>query len=61
MAHTESTEGVRIALQNGVDSIEYGAKATLQNGIPIALGNDVACPWGSLDDYWRELVYFQKY
>ena len=25
-AHTESTEGVRIALQNGVDSIEHGAK-----------------------------------
>ena len=24
-AHTESTEGVRIALQNGVDSIEHGA------------------------------------
>ena len=25
-AHTESTEGVRIALQNGVDSIEHGAQ-----------------------------------
>lgn len=25
-AHVESTEGVRVALQNGVDSIEHGAK-----------------------------------
>lgn len=25
-AHTESTEGVRVALQNGVDTIEHGAK-----------------------------------
>ena len=27
-AHVESTEGVRVALQNGVDSIEHGAKPT---------------------------------
>ena len=25
-AHVESTEGVRVALENGVDSIEHGAK-----------------------------------
>ena len=25
-AHVESTEGVRVALQNGVDTIEHGAK-----------------------------------
>ena len=116
-AHTESTEGVRLALQNGVDSIEHGAKpddeilslfkekhafvtttlspalpyalfdssvshtsevekyngnivfegikecakTALQNGIPVALGNDVGCPWVSQYDFWRELVYFQKY
>lgn len=27
-AHTESTEGVRVALENGVDTIEHGAKLT---------------------------------
>ena len=25
-AHTESPEGVKVALENGVDSIEHGAK-----------------------------------
>ncbi len=116
-AHVESTEGVRVALQNGVDSIEHGAKPTdeimnlfkergaflcttlspalpyalfdrsvscateveqfngnvvfegiianskaaLEQGIPVALGNDVGCPWVSQYDFWRELVYFVKY
>lgn len=116
-AHVESTEGVLVALQNGVDSIEHGAaptdeiirlfkernafvtttlspalpyalfdrsitnaseveqfngkmvfdgviscsKAALENGIPVALGNDVGCPWISQYDFWRELVFFCKY
>ena len=116
-AHVESSEGVRQALKNGVDSIEHGAKpddeiislfkekkavvtttlspalpyamfdrsisnasvveqyngivvfegivecakAALKNGIPVALGNDVGCPWVSQYDFWRELVYFTKY
>ncbi len=116
-AHVESPEGVKIALQNGVDSIEHGAKpdeetirlfkernaflcttlspalpyalfdrkvsnaseveqyngnlvfegiiecskAALENDIPVALGNDVGCPWVSQYDFWRELVYFHKY
>lgn len=116
-AHVESTEGVRIALQNGVDSIEHGAKpdeeiirlfkehnaflcttlspalpyalfersvshaseveqyngemvfngiidcakAALENDIPIALGNDVGCPYITHYDFWRELYYFTKY
>ena len=116
-AHTESTEGVRIALQNGVDSIEHGAKpdehiislfrekgaflcttlspalpyalfdraitnateveqfngnvvfegiiacakAALENGIPVVLGNDVGCPWITQYDFWRELYYFHKF
>ena len=116
-AHVESPEGVKVALQNGVDSIEHGAKpdaetialfkernaflcttispalpyalfdrkvsnaseveqyngnvvfegiidcakAALENDIPIALGNDVGCPWISQYDFWRELVYFNKY
>ena len=116
-AHVESPEGVKVALQNGVDSIEHGAKPdeetirlfkerkafltttispalpyalfdrsisnaseveqyngnvvfegivecakqALKNDIPVALGNDVGCPWISQYDFWRELVYFHKY
>ena len=116
-AHVESPEGVMIALENGVDSIEHGAevdkytidlfkqrkafvcttispalpyamfdrsisnaseveqyngnvvlqgiidcsKNALENNIPVALGNDVGCPWISQYDFWRELVYFTKY
>ncbi len=37
------------------------SKAALANGIPVALGNDVGCPWISQYDFWRELVYFTKY
>lgn len=116
-AHLESPEGVKVALANGVDSIEHGAKAdeemirlfqenkaflcttispalpyalfdrsvsnaseveqyngnvvfegiiscakaALENGIPVVLGNDVGCPWITQYDFWRELYYFQKY
>lgn len=116
-AHVESTQGVLVALENGVDSIEHGAKPTdeilelfrekhafvtttispalpyalfdrsvsnaseveqyngrivfdgiidcskaaLKNGIPVALGNDVGCPWISQYDFWRELVHFHNY
>lgn len=116
-AHTESPEGVRVALVNGVDSIEHGAaaddtiislfkkrkafltttlspalpyalfdrseshisevelyngnivfqgiidnaRAALDAGIPVALGNDVGCPYITQYDFWRELVYFHKY
>ncbi len=116
-AHAESPEGVKAALQNGVDSIEHGAKpdaeilslfrergaflcttispalpyaffdrsvthaseaeqyngkvvfdgivacakAALENGIPVVLGNDVGCPWITQYDFWRELYYFHHY
>lgn len=116
-AHVESTEGVLVALENGVDSIEHGAKPTeemiklfkeknaflcttispalpfalfdrsvsgvsemaqyngemvfngvidcskaaLENNIPVALGNDVGCPYVTHYDFWRELCYFVKY
>lgn len=116
-AHVESTEGVRVALEGGVDSIEHGAaptdeimdlfkknqsflcttispalpyalfdrsvsnaseveqyngnmvfegviansKAALEQGVPVALGNDVGCPWIAQYDFWRELRYFEKY
>ena len=116
-AHVESTEGVLVALKNGVDSIEHGAKPTdemielfkeknafvcttispalpfalfdqsvskiddiakfngemvfngvidcskaaLENNIPVALGNDVGCPYVTHYDFWRELCYFVKF
>lgn len=116
-AHTESTQGVQVALENGVDSIEHGAnptseiislfkekhaflcttispalpyalfdrsishatevqqyngkmvfdgilacsKAALENDIPVALGNDVGCPYITQYDFWREVYYFHKY
>ena len=37
------------------------AKAALENGIPVVLGNDVGCPWITQYDFWRELFYFHKY
>ncbi len=116
-AHVESPEGVRVALENGVDFIEHGAKPTddiinlfkkrnafqvstlspalpfalfdrsishatyeqrengkivfdgiislakacLENGIPVGLGTDTACPYVTQYDMWRELCYFVKY
>lgn len=116
-AHVESPQGVRVALENGVDSIEHGAKpdeeiiqlfkeneaflcttispalpyalfdrsisnaseveqyngnvvfegiiecskAAIAEGIPVALGNDVGCPYITQYDFWRELYYFSKY
>ena len=37
------------------------AKAAIESGIPIALGNDVGCPWITQYDFWRELCYFHKF
>ena len=37
------------------------AKTALANGIPVALGNDVGCPYITQYDFWRELCYFHKY
>ena len=116
-AHVESSEGVKVALQNGVDSIEHGAAPdaeiielfhqkhaflcttlspalpyalfdrsishaseveqyngrmvfdgiracaieAIKNQIPVALGNDVGCPYITHYDFWRELVYFHNF
>ena len=116
-AHVESPEGLRVALENGVDTIEHGAepdeeiislfkekkacdictlspaiplakfdraltgatelmkyngnivfegivacaKRALENGIPVGLGTDTACPFVTHYDMWRELEYFRKY
>ena len=116
-AHVESPEGVQVALENGVDTIEHGArltdetirlfkergaalistispalpyvefdlseshalpiakkngkivmdgmidcaKACLENGIPVGLGNDVGCPFVLHYNFWRELCFYHKY
>ncbi len=115
-SHTESTEGVRQALEAGVDSIEHGApmdeeimklykekgsfvtctispalpiakldkeltkmtdvhlyngdmvargiiesaRQGVENGIPVALGTDAACPFAMQYNMWRELAYFKE-
>ena len=43
------------------DGIISAAKTALENGIPVGLGNDVGCPYVTHYDFWRELVYFNKY
>lgn len=116
-AHVESPKGVMVALENGVDSIEHGAKPVdgmidlfkknksflvttlspalpyalfdrevshatyeqqengkvvlngiielakkcLEEGIPVGLGTDTACPYVTQYDMWRELQYFVKF
>ena len=116
-SHTESTEGVRQALEAGVDSVEHGApmddeiiklykekgsfvtctispalpiskldpeftkmtdihifngnivaqgiidsaRQGVENGVPVALGTDAACPFAMQYNMWRELAYFVKY
>ena len=43
------------------DGIISAARSALKNGIPVGLGNDVGCPYVTHYDFWRELVYFNKY
>lgn len=43
------------------DGIISAAKTALENGISVGLGNDVGCPYVTHYDFWRELVYFNKY
>lgn len=43
------------------DGIISAAKSALANNIKIGLGNDVGCPYIRHYDFWRELVYFNKY
>lgn len=43
------------------DGIVECSKAAIANGIPVALGNDVGCPYITQYDFWRELYYFSRY
>lgn len=43
------------------EGIRDASKAALENGIPVALGNDVGCPWITQYDFWRELYWFHKF
>ena len=43
------------------DGIINCAKRALENGIPVGLGTDTACPFVTHYDMWRELAYFTKY
>ena len=59
VSHASETE--RYNGQLVFDGIRDCAIAALKNNIPVALGNDVGCPWITQYDFWRELVYFQNY
>ena len=37
------------------------AKAALEHGIPVVLGNDTSCQWVAQYAFWRELCYFHEY
>lgn len=37
------------------------ARKCIDNGVPVGLGTDTACPFVTHYDMWRELRYFQKY
>lgn len=43
------------------DGICKCSASAIQNNIPIALGNDVGCPYITHYDFWRELVYFKNF
>ena len=43
------------------DGIISAAKTALENNITVGLGNDVGCPYVTHYDFWRELVYFNKF
>ena len=47
--------------ENGKVVIENGtalSKACLENGIPVGLGTDTACPYSTQYDMWRELACY---
>lgn len=43
------------------DGMIQCAKTCLDNGIPVGLGTDTACPYVTQYDTWREAVYFKKF
>lgn len=55
------TELHRINGQIVFDGVINCARTCLDNGIPVGLGTDTACPFVTHYDMWRELNYFHKY
>jgi len=43
------------------DGIIKCARTCVENGIPVGLGTDAACPFTTQYDMWRELYYFCTY
>ena len=59
----EMTHSTDIQVVNGrivFDGIVSAAKQALEQGIPVGLGTDSACPYVTQYDMWRELVYFER-
>lgn len=59
VTHTTELEqyNSRVVMDGMIDC----AKKALENGIPVGLGTDTACPFSTHYDMWRELAYFKKY
>ena len=60
----ELTGSTELTKYNGnvvLEGIISSAKAALENGIPVGLGTDSACPFVTQYDMWRELAYFKKF
>lgn len=55
------TELQRINSKVVFDGMIQCAKTCLDNGIPVGLGTDTACPYVTQYDTWREAVYFKKF
>ena len=59
----EMTHSTEVQVVNGrivFDGIVSAAKQALEQGIPVGLGTDSACPYVTQYDMWRELVYFER-
>ena len=59
----EMTHSTEIQVVNGrivFEGIVSAAKQALEQGIPVGLGTDSACPYVTQYDMWRELVYFER-
>jgi len=61
---SEMTKSTELTQYNGsvvFNGIVSAAKTALENGIPVGLGTDSACPFVTQYDMWRELYYFHKF
>lgn len=64
MFEPEVSGGTELHRKNGIvvfEGMVDCAKKCLEQGIPVGLGTDTACPFVTHYDMWREIGYFVKY